>query len=85
MTHLATNTHSLTMVCAHTHRRAHTHGKTNNTSPLVLYVVKSMDVDVIGDIHGVCCSAEAVQTSHCILDRFFFFFRYHKIIVLTVI
>lgn len=27
-----------------------------------------------------CCSAEAVQTSHCILDRLFFF---HKIIVPT--
>lgn len=45
-----------------------------------------MDIDVIGDIYGVNCSAEAVQTSHCILDRFFLFlFFLHKIIVPTLI
>lgn len=74
--------HSLNNTLSHKHTfsyhrvytETHTHGKTNNTSLLVLYVVKSMDVDVIGDIYGVCCSVEAVQTSHCILDRFLYIF-----------
>lgn len=74
--------HSLnnTLRQKHSHHvctRVRTHRKTNNTSPLVLYEVISMYVDIIGDNYGVCCTAEAVQTSHCILDRFF----PHKIIV----
>lgn len=46
--------------------------KTNDTSLLALYVVKSTDADVIGDVHGILLLCISSPDLHLILDRFFF-------------